>query len=198
MKSLTGKLSRSMWKWLPFLLTILVIGALAYYIYTNWDQVSSFPWEVKPEYIVLVLLFHSLALGVTFIVWHLMVYRLSGFHDLRLSLRFYYTTTLAKSIPTSIPYIGSALVVYNQVNVPSATIMNCIVLELVLIGIGGLIAFSLFLPFYSFVPAGIAPLLIILAALFLLVLYLRPRIFITLTNWILAKLNKAEMVVSLS
>ena len=198
MKSLAAKMSRSMWKWLPFLLTFFVIGVLAYYVYINWYEVSSFPWEVKPAYIILVLLFHSVSLGATFIVWHLMVYRLSGFHYLRLSLRFYYTTTLAKRIPTSIPYIGSRLVVYNQVDVSSAIIMNCIVLELVLIGIAGLIAFTLFLPFYSYVPTGIAPLLILTAAIFLGVLFLRPRIFITFTNWVLVKLKKAELVVELS
>jgi uncharacterized membrane protein YbhN (UPF0104 family) len=122
-----------------------------------------------------------------------MVKRLGGFGDLALNFRFYYISTLAKRLPTSLPYIGSRLVMYRQQGVSSAAIANCILLENILIGIGGAIAFFALMPFYSNVPEGVALPLGIAFVLLIGMFVLWPRLLSDLTNWILKRLKRQEM-----
>lgn len=188
--------ARGLWKWLSLLIPLLVLGLMVWLVARQWDQVVSFPWRIHLPSLLLVFIFHSLALAATFWVWHLMVSRLGGFKDVGLNFRYYYLSTLAKRIPSSIPYIGSRLVMYRQIGVSGAIIMNCIVLENVLIGVAGLITFFLFLPFYSAAPSNVLLPLSLLGIGMVLALWIRPQIFIDITNWLLRRLgrNSLEMI----
>jgi hypothetical protein len=85
-----------------------------------------------------------------------MIKELSGYDDIRASVRFYYISTLAKRIPTMLPYIGGRLIFYKQVKVSGSVVLSSVFWENVLIAIAGIFVFVIFLPFYKIsIPIGI-------------------------------------------
>ena len=93
-------------RWLSLVIFATVLGLTAVLVVRQWPEISAFPWHLHPGFLILTVLFHSLALGSTYVVWHLMVARLTGFHSWRDDFRIYYTSTLAKRVPTSLPILS--------------------------------------------------------------------------------------------
>ena len=184
--------------WLTLLLFISIFGIIGWIIYTQKDAILAFPWKFDWKALLLVSLFHSIALGATFWAWYVMMARLGKFTDLAANFRYYYVSTLTKRLPTSLPYIGSRLVMYKQENVSTPVIINCILLENLLIGVAGIIAFLLFSPFYTNVPGNIIVPMVISAILLIALLFIRPEWLILVTNWALRRLHKEQITTSLS
>jgi glycosyltransferase 2 family protein len=170
--------------------SLAVIGVIIWITVRQWNDLLIFPWKVNIWIVLLIPLIHSVTVGTTFWTWHLMVKRLGGFGDLRSNLYFYYISHLAKRLPTSIPYIGGRLVMYKQVGVSGSAMMNCIVLENLLIGIAGVLTFLVFLPFYTSVPAGIVTPMVAVGLVSIGILLIRPQLLVELTNWILRRFKR--------
>ncbi len=176
------------------LVPIGVLALMAWLVVKNRDMILGFPWQVHIPSLLLAALLHSLALLVTYWVWHLMIGRLTGLNDPWTDLRIYYISTLAKRIPSSIPYISGRLVLYRQVGVSSAVVLNSIILENLLIGIGGVFVLIVFWNFYT----GELPTYVVYAlgivALFLLgAMVLRFETVRQYANKLLRRLNLAEL-----
>lgn len=183
------KLERKL-TWLTLGLFAMVLALAGAALAKEWDQITTFPWRFKAGYLALTVLFHSLALGVTYLVWHLMITRLGGFSNAGLNFRFYYLSTLAKRIPSSIWYIGGRVVMYKQVQVSGSAVLNCILLENAIIGTAGVFTFLVFLPLYSHVPRQVAGPIALLGAGLVISLLARPQLFIEVTNRILKRFGK--------
>lgn len=177
-------------KWLAAGIFLLILAVMGIVVVREWDALIAFHWQVDVRYLGLTIIFHSLALGMTFWVWHLMITRLGHFDNIKLNFRFYYISTLAKRIPTAIWYVGGRLALYQQVGVAASAVLNCIFLENVIIGIAGVFTFLVFLPFYSQFPkAGVIPFALVGIA-GITGLLVRPQLFVDITNWILKRLGK--------
>ncbi|MEX1018678.1 MAG: lysylphosphatidylglycerol synthase domain-containing protein [Litorilinea sp.] len=173
---------------------LLVVGLMGVLIWRNFASIVAFPWRLHAGYIGLALLFHSLALWVTFWVWHLMLRALGNFGQLAANLRFYYVSTLAKRLPTGLPYVGGRLFLYKQMRVSGAAVLNCIFLENLLIGTAGVLFFVALLPIYTmpvapWVRLGLVGLGIGLVA----ALLLRSGFAVEFTNWVLGRLGKTGL-----
>ncbi len=187
MKKLTHR------NWITLGTSLAVLGVIVWIVIKQWKDILVFPWLIDIKFILLVLIFHTLAVAATFWAWHLMVARMGGFKDIRSDIYFYYVSNLAKRLPTSIPYIGSRLVMYKRAGISQAAIMNCIVLENLLIGMAGVIIFFIFLPFYSSVPKGIVPPMVAVELILITGLLARPQFIIDITNWVLIRFKKEGM-----
>jgi hypothetical protein len=180
-------------KWLSLITVSVVLTLVSLLFIGNWRDLVAFPWKLNFGNLALTLVFHSMALGMTFIVWRLMVIRLSGFKDLSANFRFYYLSTLAKRVPMSIWYIGGRLVMYDQVGVSASSILNGIFLENLIIGLASIFVFLVLLPLYTDMPDSIAlPAAVVGVGLTALVL-IRPQIFVEITNRILRRFHKREL-----
>jgi hypothetical protein len=189
--------NKNLRRWSSWILVILIIGTIGWVFYRQKDAILTFPWKFEWKALSLVFLFHSLALGATFWAWYVMMVRLGKFTDLRTNFRYYYVSNLTKRLPTSIPYIGTRLVMYRQEDVPTPVIINCVLLENLLIGIAGIIAFLLFAPFYKFIPEGIIIPMITVALILITLLLVWPRFVILITNWVLRRFHKEQIGTSL-
>ena len=178
---MTGRYSHRL---ATIILTGLVVLLLGLYLYKNWEQISAFPWRIHFGYLALVVIFNSLAVGVTFWVWQLMIYRLGDFNDTRTGFKLYYLSALTKRLPTSLPMVGGRILIYNQVGMSSAATLNCILLESILVGIAGILVFFIFFPFYTTIPRGIATVMFISGVIIVAIFITKPQILIDLTNWI--------------
>ncbi len=131
------------------IILLLIFGGLGFTLYQYRQDFIDFPWKVHAPTLVASLIFHALALWVTYFVWYLMIRSLDGFDDSWLTIRFYFLSTLAKRIPTSLPYIGSRIVLYRQVAVPESAVLNAVFFETLLIGIAGVFFLVCLLPFFQ-------------------------------------------------
>ncbi|MBX3049993.1 MAG: flippase-like domain-containing protein [Caldilineaceae bacterium] len=171
-----------------------VIGLMAWLVIKNRQMILQFPWQIHWPSLLLASAFHSLALLVTYWVWHLLIDRFSGFNDPWANLRIYYVSTLAKRIPSSIPYISGRLVLYRQVGVSSAVVLNSILLENLLLGIAGGFVLVIFWNLYTGeMPAYVAYSLAAIALALLTGIALRFDALRNLGNRLLRRLNLAEL-----
>ena len=180
-------------KWLSLITMSVVLTLVGVLFIGNWNDLVTFPWRFNFGNLVLAWVFHSLALGMTFIVWTLMIRRLSGFSDLRANFRFYYVSVLAKRVPMSIWYIGGRLVMYKQAGISSSSVLNGILLENMIIGLASILVFLLFLPLYSVIPDGVAVPAAVVGSILTLVILVRPQVFVELTNRVLRRFHKSEL-----
>lgn len=176
------------------LVPVGVIGLMLWLVLKNREMLLVFPWQIDIPSLLLAAVLHSLALWVTYWVWHLLIERLGGFDDHWANLRIYYISTLAKRIPTSIPYISGRLVLYRQVGVSSAAVLNSILLETILIGIAGVFVLVIFWNLYTGeIPTYVVYALTLVALALLVGMALR---FDTVRHWgnrLLRRFNVAEL-----
>jgi uncharacterized membrane protein YbhN (UPF0104 family) len=177
-------------KWLIAGVFLLVGAMVAWIVIREWDALIAFPWRFNPLYFVLLIVFHSLALGVTFVVWQSMMARLGHFDHVGLNFRFYYLSTLAKRIPTVIWYVGGRVALYQQVGVSAAKVLNCILLENMIVGLAGVLVFLMFLPWYSLMRQQLVVPIAVVGVVGVSVVLARPQLFVEITNWLLNRLGK--------
>jgi hypothetical protein len=176
------------------LVPVVVIGLMAWLVWRNREMIAIFPWEIHIPSLLIAAGLHSLALWVTYWVWHLMIERFSGFKDPWANLRIYYVSTLAKRIPTSIPFISGRLVLYRQLGVSSAVVLNSILLETLLLGIAGVFVLIVFWRLYTGnTPLYVAYLLGIVALALMAGMVLRFDTFRQFGNRLLRRFNLTEL-----
>jgi uncharacterized membrane protein YbhN (UPF0104 family) len=176
-----------------WVLSILLLGTIAYILFKYRSEIIAFPWKLSWKYLFLFLMVQSVAVGSMFLSWHLIVKKHTGFNNYTLSFKFYCLSTLAKRLPTILPYVSSRLILYRQIGISSAAIINCLVLENLLIGLGGTVTFLSLSPFYSHVPPYLALVLSVLTLAILGILLINPRLFTKTTNWVLYRLHKEPL-----
>jgi len=179
-------------------LVAVVLGLLTWSVVQEWDTLKTFPWRLNVGCLLLASLFHSLALGATFVVWHLMLRRLGGFDDVRRNFVIYYLSTLAKRIPSALWYIGGRLMMYRQVEVSRSAVLNATALETVLIGAAGILVYLLLQPFYTYAIANTTWVLAVIGVAASVTFLLRPRLLLDLTNALLRRLKRNSIQADLS
>lgn len=179
-------------------LVVVVLGILLFILYKEREIILNFDWNINIANLLLASLFHSIGLGITYIVWSLMIYRLSGYKNHVVNLRIYYISTIAKRIPTALPYIGTRFGFYSDIGIPSNIILNCILFENILITLAGLLVFFIFLPFYTFVLIENVYLFIMIVVLILVSLLWKPNMIVEIINFIYRKLNKKPIEIMIS
>lgn len=178
-------------RWLPILLFLVALVSISVLVAKGWNEILYFRWRLHVGYLALTLGFHSLSLGVAFVVWHHIVARLGGANDLWMNFRVYYLSTLAKRVPTGLFYVGGRLIMYKQVGVAAAAIINCTLLENILAGLSGIFTLTIFLPFYYTSGTLLQTALLAIPGVAVTILLLmRPQVFLEVTNRILKYFGK--------
>jgi hypothetical protein len=167
-------------------------------VYQEWDTLKTFRWQLNIGYLLLASIFHSLALGATFVAWHLMVRRLGQFSDIRTNAHIYYLSTLAKRVPIAVWYIGGRLVMYQRENVSRSAVLNAIALESLLIGGAGVLIYLVLQPFYAYASPDVAWVVVGAAGVAALICLIQPRFLLDLTNVVLQRFNRNPIQAELS
>jgi uncharacterized membrane protein YbhN (UPF0104 family) len=183
-------------KLFTWVMSVLLLGTIAYILLKYRDEIIAFPWAVNWKYLFMFFIVQSVAVGSMFLSWHLIVKKHTGFNNYTLSFKFYCLSTLAKRLPTILPYVSSRLILYRQIGISSAAIINCLVLENLLIGIGGMVTFLSLSPFYSHAPPYLSLVLAIITFAVIGIVLFNPRLFTKTTNWVLYRLHKEPLAAS--
>ena len=148
-----GKTSRAVttgWtgKFVGIFLFLLSLGIITSIIVYNWEIIQAYQWQIRPVWLLGVLVFFLLDLLVATWVWHLLVARLANYSNFRRSAKICWRANLARRIPTPVWYIAGRAVMYEQEGVSKTTTSLLSGLELIFFFISGLITTLLILPFW--------------------------------------------------
>lgn len=179
----------------------LFLSALAFvcfWVIRQWDVLISFSWQLKLGSLLGMIIMHLLASGSLFLSWHLMMRRLAGLRDWRRDFQIYSLSILSRRIPTPIWYVGSRLYLYRRNHVPAPIILSVTGVELILIGLDGLICYLLLLPWYTYTQQWPWQPLLAVWVVLVMSLVLRPNLLVDFINWMLQLLDRQALTASIS
>ncbi len=183
---------------MALLLLAGMLGFGALVIVREWDTLVAFPWQFRWEYILGFALMHSLASGSLLLAWHLMMRRLAEQSNWRGDFSIYSLSLLARRLPTPLWYVGGRVYLYGQRAVPPFIVLGVTGLEAVLLGIAGIICYFLLLPWYAYSQGLPWQVLLVPWVIALATLALRPNLLIDLVNWVLRRLDRPLLDVSIT
>lgn len=128
------------------ILTLLVIARI---LLGNWDTIETFDWQIRPFWLLYIIIFFILDLFAATWVWHLLVVRLANYNNFRRSAKICWWSNLARRIPTPIWYIAGRAVMYEQEGISKITTSLLSTLELLFFFLSGLATTLLTLPFWA-------------------------------------------------
>jgi len=180
------------------LLTLLLVGPalafIAYQTWTNWGQLRSYQWEVRPWLWGLGFLGYSAALTCLLVAWSYLIGRLGGKARFRTNARVYCLSGLSKRIPGFIWYMAGRALLYREEGVPASISVIASALELALTATVGLLTFFLMLPFVGNLPQQDTLLIVAVALLAVGAVILQPAIFNRIVGFFLRRLGSQAQV----
>jgi hypothetical protein len=167
-------------------------------VYKERATLFEYQWQFHLEFLFLFIIFHILAMLVQTLAWHFLVTRLTGARHFWLDFKVYTISLVSRRIPGTIWYIGSKFVLYPSDLVSSTNLIVASGLEFGLIGIAGVICYILFFPLYSYTYNWPWEMLLGIGTLSLSILILKPGMAVDLTNWLLKKLRRNPILVTIT
>lgn len=120
-------------------LTVLSIGALGGLIYSNWDTLRDFEWQIRPVPLLVTAPAYGLALGLAILAWGKMMDALNVSVPWHTHIRVYSITNLARRLPGMLWYVAGRVILYDESKDGKVAISVGSALELVLIALSGLV-----------------------------------------------------------
>lgn len=157
LRGLAGQLSRwgrylmSGWRRpaLTALFVVLSLVVIGRVIWGNWELLASYPWRLRPRYLLYALIFFGLDFFLALWAWHLLVARLANYRNFRQTIKIYLYANLARRIPGSVWYIASRALLYQAVGVSKTSTSLLSGLELAFFILSGVATTLLSLPFWQ-------------------------------------------------
>ena len=101
---LTKRQVRFQWKsWLQNGLLVIAGGFVAALIYSRWNELRNYHWQLNPAWLTFSLLIMVAAWGIEVAIWRQLVQMLSGNRfDYRHALRIWFLTMLVRYVPGNV------------------------------------------------------------------------------------------------
>ena len=177
------------------LLQLLVVVVIAFFLgrnlYTNWNQLISYPWDLNYAFLGCSLLLMITCGLLVATGWNLIL-RVMGKHVPHpQTLRIFFLSELGKYIPGKIWTVMGRMVLAEKEGVPKIVTAASIGTQLIIQVISGLSIVLLTLPYWQEkeVPGRMY---YIFALLPLGLLCLHPRVFNPILSWVLKKFKKVS------
>lgn len=124
---------------------VIVVSAalVAVAVYQNRETLRSYPWRLDYRLAVAALLLYPIAVGIPALVWGGILRQLGATHDLRQDVRIFFTTALARRLPTPLWFLAGRTVLCREIGVPVATTYLATALESVLLLLSALVVLQL-------------------------------------------------------
>lgn len=123
---------------LTIALTMVAILSLAGLLYANWPTLVAFDWQVRPIPLAFSFLAYSLALALAILVWGRIMNAVGTDIPWREHIRVYCITNLARRLPGVFWYVVGRVFLYDQAKTSKTAISVASALELILMGLSGL------------------------------------------------------------
>ncbi|HHX43908.1 MAG TPA: hypothetical protein GX714_07980 [Chloroflexi bacterium] len=107
-------------------------------VYRNWDALRSYPWRLDARMAIAALLLYPIAAGIPALVWGGILRQLGAHHDYRQDVRIFFTTSLARRLPTPLWFLAGRTYLCHEIGVPMATTYLATAIESVLLFLAAL------------------------------------------------------------
>lgn len=106
------KTARYLSKKIGIIIPFIVFLFLIFSVFNEWDRLKEFPWSINPLWIISSLIAYTIQLLIMFYIWHLIMINITGQGNLILNIKAFFYSSLAKRIPTVVPYLGVRYHIY--------------------------------------------------------------------------------------
>ncbi len=185
LKKILAFLNKSKLFTIGLMASVFVFLGLA--IWKQWDTIIAYPWRLNWVDIGIMILLHTIAQGSMFLAWHLTMRQLHNKVNWHTDFRIFSVSMVARRIPFPIWYLGSRLYLYAAEQVSAAIVLAATTIETVLVGLGGILCYVILLPWYTYSQQFPWAISFTAAGLIILMIVVRPGLFIDLINWLLRK-----------
>ncbi|MEW5986632.1 MAG: hypothetical protein AB1791_08370 [Chloroflexota bacterium] len=136
-------------KLLAFFFLAVSLALIGRVLWSNWDLLAGYRWQIRPLWFVYIVLFFTIDLLLASWAWHLLVRRLAHYDNFRHSTKICWSSNLARRMPGPVWYIAGRAVLYEQVGVSKVTTSLLSALELAFFLISGIVTTLLTSPFWA-------------------------------------------------
>ena len=164
-------------------------------VYQNRETLRSYPWHLDYRMAVAALLLYPIAAGIPALVWGGLLRQLGAKHDYRQDLRIFFTTSLARRLPTPLWFLAGRTYLCSEIGVPIATTYLATAMESVLLLLAALIVLQGSLTLGSDLPLlqPYRPALVVLTGVVLLGVA-SPRLLHRCVDWVARRLKGSSPV----
>jgi hypothetical protein len=195
--------SRALWlkrQWQSLLLigtTTLSLGFLGLGLIRGWRELLRYRWQFDWLPLGLSGATYSVALALAVLAWVVIMRALQAGSTWRQDAKFFLYSWIARRLPTPAPYVASRVLLYERIGVPKRLTGVGLIWENILLVVSGAMLVLLLLPLTPVLSTRIGPAPILLAAAGLL-LVVRPIWLTQAANWVLRRMGKAPLTISIS
>ncbi|MCO6449968.1 MAG: flippase-like domain-containing protein [Caldilineales bacterium] len=185
-----------------FLLLALLFIALL--LWSQWDELRTYPWQLRPVWLIPAALALLASWGVEVSVWRRLLRLLGGEIEYGMGFRIWFVSAIMRYIPGNVwQPLGMTVLAHRQGVRAEATITSIVLYQVVNLLAVAVIA-ALYFPltgnlglFSGLTTLPIAQLLVFV--LLPVVIFLaRPQWLIRALNWLLRKVGRPPLVIALS
>jgi hypothetical protein len=196
--SLKIKLPSGKNSWWTFVIAFAVFIFLGLSLRKDWKTILTYNWQLHWVDLVIMALFHTLALGSMFLAWHFTMRRLVNQDHWRRNFRIFSVSMLARRIPVPVWYVGSRVYLYRETQVSTSIVLTATILEIALIALSGVLCYVLLLPWYTYTSLFPWQILAGISGVVTLALLIRPALFIELINLVLHWFKKGPIIAEIT
>jgi hypothetical protein len=195
--------SRALWlkrQWQSLLLigtTTLSLGFLGLGLIRGWRELLRYRWQFDWLPLGLSGATYSVALALAVLAWVVIMRALHAGSTWRQDAKFFLYSWIARRLPTPAPYFASRVLLYERIGVPKRLTGVGLIWENILLVVSGAMLVLLLLPLTPVLSTRIGPAPMLLAAAGLL-LVVRPIWLTQAANWVLRRMGKAPLTISIS
>jgi len=133
--------------------TIVALSAsillLGYGLYANWNELSTYEWNINYSYLAVSVLMYPISLILLIIVWHSIMGQMGVTLSLSQDLQMYCYTNFARRLPgAALWHVGGRVYLYGRKGVSRSISALGTFLELALHSLAGVLVFLALRPFY--------------------------------------------------
>ncbi len=165
-------------------------AVIAVAVYKNRGMLRSYPWRLDYRMALAALLLYPLAAGIPALVWGGILRQLGARHDYRQDVRIFFTTSLARRLPTPLWFLAGRTYLCHEIGVPVASTYLATAMESVLLLLSALAVLQGSLALSSDIPP-LQPYRPALAALTtaIVVCVASPRLLRGCVDWVARRLK---------
>lgn len=134
------------------LIMSLSFGYLGYTLVRNWDQLTSYEWQISYHQTVWVFIWYSLSLALAVLGWGLIISRFTQVRSPRKHLKYYIYTNLLRRLPVPWLYFFGRVYLYEREGIAKSVMVTVSLLEYILLVLSGIIVYLLTSPFLPLSP----------------------------------------------
>ena len=180
---------------------IIPLGAWAFFLFKQLDQLQAYEWEISIPGLIGSLFFGTVYFLIMALGWALILYNMAGIKKVAAfsavkAMRAWLLTIMSRYLPGNVWHILSRMAFADQLKIGKVQILSSSTMEQGLVVIGAMLIAAVSFPFWPLAAMEkqwILNFVLFLSVFLLSLTVLHPRILCPILRWAGARLNRPEL-----